>query len=109
MKDYDSYKYQSKYRQSPRGRYTQHKINAKQRGIEFTLTYDEWWKIWEESGKWDLRGCKVGCYVMARKGDAGPYSKDNVLILSFYRNFIDGQQNITRKHTAKTLTVTFAE
>ena len=54
-------------------RYREHKWNAECRGIEFCLTFEEWIAIWLESGHLDERGCRSGCYVMARHDDKGPY------------------------------------
>ena len=66
--------------------FMQQKHNAKRRNIEFLLTYDEWMKIWLNSGKLHLRGKTRGCYVMSRYGDSGPYSADNVEIKSMSEN-----------------------
>lgn len=69
---YDKYKYQRK--------------NAKARGINWELNFGEWWQIWQTSGKWDLRGRFAEGYVMSRVDDLGPYSKDNVRIVTFSEN-----------------------
>lgn len=53
---------------------------AKYRGIAWNFTFEEWLKVWQESGKWDQRGCRRGQYVMARHGDVGPYELGNVSI-----------------------------
>jgi len=53
---------------------------AKRRDIPFYITFEEWCYVWEQSGKWDKRGCKKGEYCMSRKGDIGPYAIDNVFI-----------------------------
>src|SRR5215469_18965083 len=52
--------------------FIKHRSVAKQRGIEFLLTFQEWLAIWHDSGKWAERGCKQGQYCMARFGDKGP-------------------------------------
>ena len=57
-------------------RYKSQKATAKQRGIGFNLTYEEWLNIWESSGKLD----QYGYYVMSRVGDTGPYEVGNVFI-----------------------------
>ena len=61
-------------------RYFEHKQNAKRRNIPFELSLTEWTNIWQDSGKWELRGKGKGSYVMSRIGDAGSYSVDNVYI-----------------------------
>ena len=61
-------------------RYFEHRQNANHRGIPFELTFDEWLQIWQDSGKWQLRGKGKGSYVMSRIGDAGPYKIGNVYI-----------------------------
>ena len=72
--------------------YKQQRLNAKNRGIDFNLTCWEWWEIWQNSGKYEKRGCGIDKYVMARKGDTGSYSKENVEIIEFgenVRNYIE--------------------
>ncbi len=61
-------------------KYKQHENAAKARGIPFLLTFEEWWDIWQASGKWDQRGRRGGEYCMARLHDRGGYERDNVKI-----------------------------
>ena len=65
-------------RNIPRYKYGTHKASAKQRGIEFDLTFDEWWGLWEphwaERGRGKLNKC------MCRKLDSGGYTVGNVKI-----------------------------
>jgi hypothetical protein len=70
--------------------YTQHKSNAKTRGIEFKLTFDEWKQIWLDSGKWDERGRGAEKYCMCRVGDIGCYEVGNVFIGLGKTNVRDG-------------------
>ena len=63
-----------------RHKYACHKSKAKQRKIDFNLTFEEWWGIWQQSGKWNERGCRKGQYVMSRYNDAGAYEVGNVFI-----------------------------
>ena len=53
------------------------KISAKNRNIDWLFTFEEWIRWWGS----DIvnRGCRKGQLVMARKGDTGPYSSDNVI------------------------------
>lgn len=69
-----------------RHKYACHKGKAKHRGIEFNLTFDEWWEIWQQSGKWEQRGCRKGCYVMSRYNDMGAYEIGNVFIQTHEEN-----------------------
>lgn len=75
-------------------RFLEQWARARQRGIGWELTFDEWMEIWDASGKIDLRGVKAGHYVMARKGDIGPYSKENVFICRHEQNISDGHKKI---------------
>jgi hypothetical protein len=61
--------------------YSSQRQHAKARGIPFSLTFEEWVEIWDNSGKWHLRGKKKGQYVMARNEDKGGYEKGNVSII----------------------------
>jgi hypothetical protein len=61
--------------------------NAKRRGIRWELTYSQWLGLWMASGKIKLRGRKWDEFCMARPGDAGPYSIDNVIIISNADNY----------------------
>jgi len=98
-----------RYRDTPKGAYTVHKANAKQRGVEFNLTFDEWWKLWSDSKRWTRRGNRSGRYVMCRKGDVGAYELGNVYIGTFNRNVRERNKSVVvkRQHTARSTTVTF--
>jgi hypothetical protein len=91
-------KYTSKYQKTPKGRFTTQRANALARGIEWQLTFDEWWELWEKSGKWDQRGRGPKHYCMARRLDVGPYSLDNVVITTNRRN---NQEGFFHKITTK--------
>lgn len=67
-------------RKTPFGKYKQQRENSERRGISFELTFAQWWLIWYRSGKYHLRGRRLGQYCMARKGDRGPYAVGNVEI-----------------------------
>ena len=55
-----------------RSKFQQQKYMAKRRGIEFLFTFEEWIKMWEDSGKWNERGRGAKKYCMARHNDIGP-------------------------------------
>lgn len=79
--------------------YRLQKNGAKSRGIPWDFTYEDWLDVWESSGKAGQRGRAKGCYVMARHGDVGPYSRSNVSIILFEQNCADAHANgrIVRK------------
>jgi hypothetical protein len=47
-------------------------------GIPFQFTFQQWSEWWLTDNRWSRRGRKAGQLQMARKGDSGPYSPDNV-------------------------------
>lgn len=61
---------------TPIGTYRRHKASAKTRGIEFALTFDQWWGIWQKSGHYKDRPF----YHMCRTGDRGGYVLGNIRI-----------------------------
>lgn len=61
-------------------RYLTQKHGAAKRNIEWLLTFEQWLKIWLDSGHLEERGNKKNQYCMSRYGDIGPYSVDNVFI-----------------------------
>lgn len=68
--------------------------NSKRRCIAFAMTFQQWWNIWQKSGHWNERGRRDGrfLYVMARYGDVGPYSVDNVRITTNGENIAEYHQ-----------------
>lgn len=69
---------------SPRVRYAQHKASAKQRGLTFTLTFEQWWSLWEPH--WHRRGRGAQEMCMCRKADKGGYELGNVRIATNKEN-----------------------
>jgi hypothetical protein len=57
---------------------------AASRGIGWELTFEQWWQIWQESGRYHERGV----YVMARNWDVGPYAVGNVEIQTQSQNVL---------------------
>jgi hypothetical protein len=78
-------------------RYKVHRTNAGLRGIEFKLTFDEWFSWWKATGHYHERGREVGKYVMGRKGDQGAYELGNI-------ECVQAQVNSTAAHEGKTRT-----
>lgn len=64
----------------PRYAYANQRSSAKQRNVPFLLSFEEWWAVWEASGKWEQRGRRREQYCMARFGDEGAYETGNVFI-----------------------------
>jgi hypothetical protein len=65
------------------------RTNANRRGIQFLFTFEEWWAWWQIDNRWANRGMGSGKFVMARKGDTGPYSPDNVYCATHAQNVRD--------------------
>jgi hypothetical protein len=61
--------------------FNEQKWNAKRRDIPWQLTFEQWSRIWSDSGKLDRRGYRKGNYVMARFGDTGSYAIGNVEVI----------------------------
>ena len=71
------------YTKDARLKYTVQKYNAlNRRNIGWEFTFEEWLQVWLNSCHWNNRGRETGQYVMARFNDSGPYSKDNVEIIT---------------------------
>lgn len=75
------------------GAYYRASRSEKTRGIPFLLTFEEWLKIWVDSGKLEQRGRRKGEYCMARFGDKGPYAIGNVRIILTTDNSVEGWEN----------------
>jgi hypothetical protein len=71
---------------TPAYKFRQQRSSARARGIEWLMTFDEWWGVWQASGKWSQRGHRDGQYVMGRHGDTGPYAVWNVSIITSNEN-----------------------
>lgn len=86
--------------QTDYGKFAQHRRDARARAIEFSLTFKQWLRIWRRSGKYELRGTKLGQYVMARIGDVGPYAIGNVKIITAAENHREANIGSKRPKTA---------
>lgn len=77
---------------------------SRARGIGWEMTFEEWWEVWQKSGKWTERGRGHGKYQMARFGDSGPYNVANVKIITSDANLAEreslaGELSATAKLT----------
>ncbi|MGB9114670.1 hypothetical protein [Bradyrhizobium sp.] len=70
--------------------YQRQRYSAKQRDVEFFLSFEQWCKLWEDSGVYHLRG--RGGFLMGRINDEGPYAVDNVEIISHRENFCQAME-----------------
>jgi hypothetical protein len=71
---------------------------AKQRGIVWSLTYQQWLAWWQAKlgPDWQAkRGRGKGLYCMARKGDVGPYALGNIKCMTFSANVSEMRTNGT--------------
>lgn len=96
-KEYTKRKYQE-LKGTPLGKFKQHKERARGSKIPFLLSFDEWWKLWQDSGHWEERGKGTDKYQMCRLGDEGPYSIDNVYIATTQVNGRDAWFNGKTQH-----------
>lgn len=76
-------------------KYQAHKSNAAQRGIQFDLTFDEWWAIWEQH--FHNRGRASDQMQMCRDRDEGGYRTGNVRIDTARNNNREAQITKTRR------------
>ena len=79
-----------------------HQAQAKFRGDEHTLTFEEFFEIWKDH--WHERGRQAECICLTRKNPSGPWSKENCELVTrqehlerqgFYRQQ-SGAHKITR-------------
>lgn len=73
---------QRERRSTVEGKYKAHKENATQRGVEFKLTFEEWWDVWKPHWK----EVRQGVVCMCRFNDEGAYELGNVRIDTWQNN-----------------------
>jgi len=71
--------------------------------VEMRMDFQEWLQIWISSGKYHLRGCRKGQFVMARKDDLGHYEIDNVDIIPHAENVSFARSGEKHHHFGKTV------
>ena len=69
-----------------RSAFSKHKAHAAERGVTFELTFEQWLRIWIDSGHLAERGRGKNKYCMARFEDKGPYAVGNVRIITCSEN-----------------------
>lgn len=77
--------------------YVRQRSNAAARFIGWEFNLSTWWAVWNASGRWDERGL----YVMARHGDQGPYSPENVRICNRAENSREARAHDRRTTAAQ--------
>jgi hypothetical protein len=85
-----------------RSAYASQKSHAKQRGIPFNLTFEEWFDWWQATGHYHERGRNKHCYVMARYNDTGPYQLGNIYCCTVAENTRTGNKLKPRAISQKT-------
>ena len=60
----------------------QQKNQAQWRQEGWTISFEAWKQLWDESGQWDNRGRQRSCYCMTRRDITEPWSVDNVMIIT---------------------------
>lgn len=78
--------------------YRKHAASAVPRGIEFKMTFSEWWSLWEPH--YEKRGRNVGQMVMCRTNDQGAYEIGNVRIDTVQGNADDRSRVYREKNLA---------
>ena len=81
--------------------YCSHRNSARRRGIAFEFTLEQWCAWWRFDNRWANRGRKRDQYVMARRGDTGPYSMANVYLATQGQNQRDRTSESYRLAAAK--------
>ena len=61
-------------------RFIEQRQAAKQRGVEWLLSFPQWLEIWQASGHINERGRRRGQFQMCRSSDIGPYASSTVRI-----------------------------
>lgn len=80
---------------------------AKQRGISFEFTLEEWWTWWQTDNRWERRGSRgPEQLVMARRGDVGPYSPNNVRCITAAENIREAAETARIKRANGQLKIT---
>lgn len=58
----------------------ENKLDKNKNKVDMKLTFEQWLKIWVDSGKIYQRGKRIGQYCMCRNDDIGHYEIGNVYI-----------------------------
>lgn len=64
---------------NPKARFQAHRARVRERGIAFSLTFDQWWQQW--ALHWPRRGSRRGQMAMTRLNKAGSFEVGNVAVV----------------------------
>jgi len=62
--------------------FVQQKNQAQWRDEGWTISFEDWKRLWRESGQWENRGRERGCYCMTRLDWSTSWTLDNVVIIT---------------------------
>ncbi len=82
----------SRQLRDPYRAFTAQRRGASERGIEWELTFDEWWSVWREY--FHMRGRGTNELCMGREKDSGPYAIGNVYLTTHLGNAMDYSKRI---------------
>ena len=76
-------------------KYGNAKRHALERGVEWHLSFQEWYDWWQATGHYHERGPRANQYCMARIGDVGPYALDNIKCITNRENVLEARSHDT--------------
>lgn len=62
--------------------FIQQRNQAQWREEGWTISFEDWKQIWDQSGQWHNRGRERGCYCMTRKDVYEPWTPENVHVIT---------------------------
>lgn len=60
--------------------FSKQRCNAKQLGISFSISFEDWKDVWELSNQWENRGRELDQYYMSRRDITEGWTLKNVVI-----------------------------
>lgn len=81
-----------------RQQFKQQRRMAEHRGIAWDISLATWWGIWEQSSLWTSRGRGANRYVLARIDMNGPFTVENVHIITLKESSHDGIHAMFTRH-----------
>lgn len=75
--------------------FIQQRNQAQWRGEGWTMSFEAWKQIWDQSGQWYNRGRQRGCYCMTRRDVREPWTVDNVYVITREQHAVKQGQLVT--------------